>query len=148
MKFRWYLPNILLFLLTAASLPVFASDLLVSTNSQVDPEELFFDGKGKFAYYTLIYDMLEMKSFYIVYPHMNFAFTLDDAVENSPHFTSYREIAEFRDETAPDFALLEVEFKLPESRRYLEIIAFQDFSVRIPEGRPIDDDKTEKDDSL
>ncbi|MBP1588749.1 MAG: hypothetical protein ILO10_00985 [Kiritimatiellae bacterium] len=124
MKFRWYLPNILLFLLTAASLPVFASDLLVSTNSQVDPEELFFDG------------------------NMNFAFTLDDAVENSPHFTSYREIAEFRDETAPDFVLLEVEFKLPESRRYLEIIAFQDFSVRIPEGRPIDDDKTEKDDSL
>ncbi len=85
------------------------------------PEWPFFPGKGKVAFYTLIHDKVEGKSFYVVYPNMNFAFTLEYAVEHSPHFDSLEEVEAFRDSTAPDFALFELESRLPESRRYIEI---------------------------
>jgi hypothetical protein len=106
-------------------------------NSQAagaEREWLFFSGKGKVAFYTRVHDRVEGKSFYVVYPNMNWAFTLDYAVEHSPHFDSLEEVEAFRDGTAPDFDLFEMEYGGPGSGRHAAIKASRERENRGTKG--------------
>ena len=107
-----------------------------------DGEEswLFFPGKGKVAYYALVHDREEGRTFYIVYPNMNRAFTLEEAVAKSPHFGSLEELERFRDQMAPDFALCEGPVRFPESWPYADITPLpKELKEKVSESMTLDE---------
>lgn len=81
----------------------------------------FFPGKGKVAFHARVHDREAGTVFYIVYPNMNRGFTLEEAVARSPHFESLEEVERFRDQTAPDFALVAGTGRFPQSWPYADI---------------------------